>query len=454
MLFTAKRTEAIVALIVGTFGIWPSVNGKQAGNQVSSFPIQKLEIQEIKKAFTERITKAQKSNSDGDFLRSHIDLNKARTKYRGCCTFVVIDVGGTHLKIGEILVDLGSKKENGALCFDSIVECSPSLYKYPDTSKIPNEDRMTWNEWVAEKICEFYGQESPERSIDACLTFSYPLTQTSINNATIERVTKNFCFKVDENTFKVNVVEALNSSLKNRNINVHVNCVVNDSTATYMAGMLRGYDNIIGIVLGTGTNSSFCVKKESGEDVLYNSEWGSTNVPRSALTEADLAVIADLEMKKASYNIVDVLAGGCKLSEIILNRLKNLHPEMYEEYAGRKEYLCSMIRSAISRSSKDIFEEDFKLYKTLVSMVDHFNTRGVKILGSMISAIIDSCMGNMGHVTLILNGTAFSNMKFRNAFEIEVQCMYPSIGINFVFLGNASLEGSAFVSFIHSNNVE
>ncbi|AFN84124.1 hexokinase [Encephalitozoon romaleae SJ-2008] len=449
-----KRVEVVVVLIAGIFGMWSSVDGKQTTNKVTSFPIQDFEIQEIKKAFSERIAKAQEASSDGDFLRSHIDLIKSEVEHPRCSSFLVIDVGGTHLKIGEILIDFSFRKCGvNPLCFDGVIECSPSFYKYPDTSKIPNENRITWNEWVAEKIAEFYGQEPPKSGIDGCLTLSYPLLQTSINHATIERVTKNFCFKVDESTFGVNVVEALNSSLRDRNVNVHVNCVVNDSTATYMAGVLRGYNNIIGIVLGTGTNSSFCVKKKGSEEmVLYNSEWGSTNVPRSILTEADLAVITDLETRNISYNIIDVLAGGCKLNDIIFNRLKNLHPEVYEKYAGEEEVLRSMIHSAITEPSKSIFGEDIQLHRILISMINHFNTRGIKILGALSSAIIDSCMKDVQEVTLILNGMAFSNRKLREALEVEMKNAHPNIDVNLVFFGNASLEGSAFVSSMYSND--
>lgn len=454
MFFILKRVEVLAVLIAGTLGMWSSVYGRQTTKKVTSFPIQDFEIQEIKKAFGERITKAQEASSDGDFLRSHIDLGRSGVEHPGRSSFLVIDVGGTHLKIGEVLIDPRLRKCGAdPLCFDGVAECSPCFYKYPDVSKIPNENRMAWNEWVAEKIAEFYGQEPPESSIDGCLTLSYPLLQTSINHARIERVTKNFCFKVDETMLGMNVVEALNSSLRDRNINVHVNCVVNDSTATYMAGVLRGYDNIIGIVLGTGTNSSFCVKKKGSEEVvLYNSEWGSTNVPRSILTEADLAVITDLEARNISYNIIDILAGGCKLNDIILNRLKNLHPEVYEKYAREEETLRSMIHSAITEPSKSIFEEDIQLHRILVSMINHFNARGTKILGALSSAIIDSCMEDVEKATLILNGTAFSNRKLRDALETEVKNAHPSMDINLVFLGNASLEGSAFVSFMCSND--
>ncbi|ADM12642.1 hexokinase [Encephalitozoon intestinalis ATCC 50506] len=449
-----KQINLFTFFLVGMPGIQLLVvNGEETSKNTTTFPIQNSEAIEIKRTFAERIAKAQEIFSDGDFLNSYIDPDKVKTYYRGVYETVVVDVGGTHLKISKVFIDSSLPKREGALSFDGAMECIPSFYRYPDTSNLQNEDKITWNDWVAERMVEFYGQDLPKKKINASLTFSYPLFQTSISNAKMERATKNFCFRIDDHTFDEDVVEALNTSLRNRNVNVHVSCVINDSTATYMAGALRGYDNIIGIVLGTGTNSSFCVKKNGTDSVtLYNSEWGSTSVPRSMLTEADLAVITDLETKKISYSIIDVLVGGCKLNDMILNSLKTLHPELYEKYIDCEEELSLAISLAIKRQNEGILKEDVDLSQTLASIINDFNARGMKILASLVSAVIESCMKDMQYVTLILNGTTFSYEDLRRALKENVKEIHPNIDIRLEFLGNASLEGAAFVSLMSSDN--
>ncbi|UYI26361.1 hexokinase [Encephalitozoon cuniculi] len=451
-MFTMHLAKVFAAFIAGTLGMWPALAvSTEEAVKASLFPMEDFEIMEIRKAFIERITRVREDASSGDFLDSHIDLSKARMPYQESRSVLVIDVGGTSLKISEVVIDLGSNEKGNSPSFHDIVECSPSFYRYPDISGVSGQDRISWNEWVADQVVEFYGRNPPRSKVNASLTFSYPLIQTSVNNAQIKKTTKNFCFREDEATFTTDIVEALNSSLRSRKINVCVNCVLNDSTATYMAGVLRGYKNIIGIVLGTGTNSSFCVKKgRSNEVVLYNSEWGSTRVPRSMLTEADLAVVVDLEMRKISHNIIDVLAGGCKLGDIVLHKLRNTYPEIYEEYAEREEVLHSMIHSAITGSGNGALAKSPKLRNALMPIVRDFRARGMKILASLIGAVVESTMDNANTITLVLNGTTFSNAGLRDALGMEVKRMHPDIEINLVFLSNASLEGSALVSLMYS----
>lgn len=445
MLFTTLAIKLVVPLLAVS-GVLHPLPVEGGDGRVCLFPISAPEALEIKKTFLERISKARESGSDGDFLNTHIDVGRMGRIGVGPHSMLVIDVGGTYLKISEVATGLDPDSPRSS----EDAQCTPSLYRYPDMSEIPNMDRMRWNDWVADKVVEFYDGCLPESKVNASLTFSYPLIQTSVNNAVMERASKNFCFRVEEDMLDIDIVDALNSSLRTRGVDVCINCVVNDSAATYMAGIARGYTNVIGVVVGTGSNASFCVRKDDGREVLYNSEWGSTRIPESMLTDADLAVLAGLQRKGIYYGIVDVIVGGYKLRDIVLNRLRSFHPEIHGRYTDRGEVLRSAADSAIYDSGNG-FQEDPELYRILKLMVHDFRLRGMKILASMISAVIESSMWDGSHVTLILNGTAFSDPDLQGVLELELRKMHPGTKVKAKFLKNASLEGARVVSLMYSN---
>lgn len=406
------------------------------------------QVVEIKNAFRRRIEEAR-AEDDGSFLNTHMDLMKIRDKFLNGKPVLVVDVGGTNLKIVELICRYQHCSEcpcdcvttNGALKF----------FKYPDTSCLNDDEKPKWNDWVADKVLEFYEGKLPEESIAAALTFSYPLEQSSIDCARVSDLVKNFSFR-HENTQEENIVEVFNDSLRTRGIRATVTCVLNDSAATFMAGMLRNYDNTIGIVLGTGTNASFVVTKNDGSVVLYNSEWGSTEIPRSLLSEADLDVIRELEASGTRYHIVDVLAGGYKFFDIILNQLRLSYPELYQRYKDKQEIIGSILDAinASTNSRKEIWlrRDRQELHDALRELVLNFRFRGMAILGGMIGAILES--SGMRKAMLILNGSVFSSPHSLSLLNTVMRTFYPDIHFEMAYLPNASLEGAAFASMMYS----
>jgi hexokinase len=97
--------------------------------------------------------------------------------------FLAIDMGGTNLRVCEItLLDQPGK-------FDII----QSKYRMPEDLKTGTADQL-WD-YVADCIKQFIDYHHADQSLPALplgFTFSYPVSQTSIDHGELQRWTKGF----------------------------------------------------------------------------------------------------------------------------------------------------------------------------------------------------------------------------------------------------------------------
>ena len=98
-------------------------------------------------------------------------------------TFLALDMGGTNLRVCEILLP----EEKGE--FDII----QSKYKMPEELKSGNAEEL-W-EYVADclqQFIEYHHEDEEPLSIPLGFTFSYPATQEYIDHGVLQRWTKGF----------------------------------------------------------------------------------------------------------------------------------------------------------------------------------------------------------------------------------------------------------------------
>lgn len=98
-------------------------------------------------------------------------------------TFLALDMGGTNLRVCEILLP----EEQGE--FDII----QSKYKMPEELKTGNADEL-W-EYIADCLQQFIEYHHEDEKLDTMplgFTFSYPATQDYIDHGVLQRWTKGF----------------------------------------------------------------------------------------------------------------------------------------------------------------------------------------------------------------------------------------------------------------------
>lgn len=276
------------------------------------FPLKKDQQKEIFFDYRNEIEQF-KTGQKNNFFDSLVDIQALRkfNKNESKST-LVIDVGGTFLKIAFVKI---SPKNSEKVEYEPEVEIFKFDYK-SEQGKLPLEQQK-WNDWVADIISEKVNKDMLTGVENAALTFSYAMNQTSLDHATIHSIAKDWKFSKEPGFMDLDIVDSLNTSLRNRGLKITVNCILNDSIATYMKGIMKDREGAyIGFINGTGCNAAYEVEK-NGRSILVNSEMAKTKISNKILTGVDQEVVKKLEDDNLSYNLLEVLIAGYKFLEIV-----------------------------------------------------------------------------------------------------------------------------------------
>ncbi|KAF3484247.1 hexokinase-1 [Arthroderma uncinatum] len=161
-------------------------------------------------------------------------------------TFLALDVGGSTFRVA--LVELSG--ENGAM---KIVRMTSSVI---DESVKLLEGRAFFD-WIALKIGEMleqgtegFGQASTPLSMG--LSWSFPIDQTSIRSGLVISMGKGFL--CSNGTVGDDLSELIMAACHKRNLNVRIEAIVNDSSATLLSRAYSDPSTRMSLILGTGTN--------------------------------------------------------------------------------------------------------------------------------------------------------------------------------------------------------
>ncbi|ELA40843.1 uncharacterized protein VICG_02120 [Vittaforma corneae ATCC 50505] len=421
----------------------------------SYFPMLSLEDQKIMyDRYLSLIISEQERPEFEKFEDSMIDIKEVNTfrsqiKNDMDITVLVIDLGGSSLKIS--LIKCIYKKDNIKPEFDIIKN---KRLDFAVENNIEPLSKYSWNNWVAKKTNEFLNElknEAPRIQVPetAALSFSFTIKQTSLSSAEFVACKKHWWFS-PEGLNSNNIVEDLNKSLNLEKIKIKANCVLNDVIATLMTGFALNLKNPIGMIIGTGTNAGYLIKKND-KVVLVNTEWAAFDIDNIFnIDECSKKFFVDGQTK-SEYRKLEVLTAGMKLEEIIKERIKEL--EVFEESEIDSLDTFKIYDICKKVSNSDVNRENITLFeRTICEVFKDFKKRTYKILAPMILAAAQ----DNDEFSLITNGTIlgmeYDNILLRKELSKCNKNILPKpkrlIGI--YYHENASLIGAAFTSIIFS----
>ncbi|KAK5467196.1 N-acetylglucosamine kinase 1 [Exophiala xenobiotica] len=165
-------------------------------------------------------------------------------------TFISLDVGGSTFRIA--MVELRGRDGQD----------SPMTIKHMSTFKIDEQIRrlpsVQFFDWMAGRIQDMmkaYPEEcSSAEPVSLGLAWSFPIEQTSHRSGKMQGMGKGFA--CHEDTIGMDLGALIEAACSRRQMNVRLNAIVNDSSATLLSQAYLEPATSMGLILGTGTNAA------------------------------------------------------------------------------------------------------------------------------------------------------------------------------------------------------
>lgn len=246
-------------------------------------------------------------------------------------TFLALDLGGTNLRVCEIIL-LGNHK----------FEIKQQKYKVSEELK-RGEARVLFD-YIADSVDAFMqevGSDMPaNEAIHLGFTFSFPVEQTALDQGKLLTWTKGFSAK---NAIGHDVVKLLQDALDRKHIHVRCSALVNDTVGTLLSRSYQSGPALIGAIFGTGTNGAYIdhvttIKKlgeeaineamaggkTGGEYMVVNTEWGALDNGRKVLPVSMFDNKLDRKSINPRKQAFEKMVSGMYLGEIVRNILLHL----------------------------------------------------------------------------------------------------------------------------------
>ncbi|KAF4555405.1 Hexokinase-like protein 1 [Elsinoe fawcettii] len=316
-------------------------------------------------------------------------------------SFLTIDLGGTNIRICWITLT----GERGGHKIEQ------SSYQLPEDIKTGTADKL-WT-FIADSLETFIKDQKLEASKDKPLplsfTFSYPLTQTSIDHGKLQTWTKGW---------DVQGVEGEDS------LPVHMIAIVNDTTGAMIASAYNDPATIIGAIFGTGCNAAYMEKlsripklssnstaKDLPRDtpMAINCEYGAFDNSLQVLPRTKYDEIIDDASPRPGEQRFEKLSAGLYLGEIFRLVVLDLHKQhgflgnqdLQFKSLGKKEYsLDTAVLSGIEddqspslSQSRHILQKDYQIEVSEQEMAQiqrlaiAIATRGARLCACGVAAI-------------------------------------------------------------------
>jgi len=406
------------------------------------------------------LIKREESSVELDRLSdSSIDMQKAfefrnRIKEGDERTTVVVDLGGSSLKLSFIKWScVGQDREQ---IFEIIRN---ERYEFEVENQIEPLDSYLWSDWIVKKLKIFLSEiqsETPTVKIPstAALSFSFKIKQSTLSSAEFVEYHKHWWFLPVELGSK-DIVKEINDSLARENIDLRVNCVVNDVIATFMSGVAQGMNNFASVIIGTGTNAGYLINC-NGRWRLVNSEWASFEIK-------DLITVDECSQKCRvdrgtgnTYLELEVLTAGMKMDEIIRERIRQFKefPEAdVSALSTRKIYEIynRLARLDMSKTTNDVTRFEYLVFRVFKA----FKTRAYRILAPMLLAAVK----DFDRFSVITNGTIvgmpYDSHVLRYELLRAIENVLPTKKhlVDVYYEENGSLIGAAFTSIVFSDDI-
>ncbi|KAK9367434.1 hexokinase-domain-containing protein [Lipomyces kononenkoae] len=285
-------------------------------------------------------------------------------------SYLALDMGGTNLRVCEVQL-LGNRD------FD----ITQSKYHMPPGMKTGTSEQL-WD-YIAECLEAFLQSHHPDEALHELslgFTFSYPCSQTAIDNGVLQRWTKGFDIDGVEGH---DVQPMFEAALKRKNVPIHVTALINDTTGTMVASNYTDPETQMGCIFGTGCNAAYfdvvknipklegLVDLDPETPMAINCEWGAFDNEHVILPRTKYDVQIDEDSPRPNQQAFEKMIAGLYLGEIHRIVMLDLYEQgfIFENQsveALKKPY--SIDASLLSQIEEDPFEN-------LTEVEDLFTTR-------------------------------------------------------------------------------
>ncbi|EEP81256.1 hexokinase [Uncinocarpus reesii 1704] len=293
------------------------------------FDISTEKLKEITEHFTKELTKGLSVDGGNIPMNPTWLMNKPTGYEQG--TYLTLDMGGSKARVCQVTL-----KQKGQ------VENKQREFFIPKHIKTATANEL-WD-YLAECVeavvdkegmlakCQNDGEHQDD-TLRLAFTFSYPVTQDSINHGVLQRWTKGFDVKGVEGQ---NVVSQLEEALRRKNVPVKVSVLINDTAGTLLASAYADPDTQIGAILGTGCNSAYVETCNNipklqhrnlapDSPMIINCEYGAFDNEHCVLPRTKYDKLIDKESPRPGQQTYEKMTSGLYLGEIFRHAILDLH---------------------------------------------------------------------------------------------------------------------------------
>ena len=275
-------------------------------------------------------------------------------------TYLALDMGGTNLRVCEIIL-LEEKGE-----FDII----QSKYRMPEELKTGDSEEL-W-EYIADCIQQFIEYHHEVESLEELdkiplgFTFSFPATQTYIDNGVLQRWTKGFDISGVEGK---DVAPLFEAAIDKRKLPIRLSALINDTTGTLIASAYTDDTMRIGCIFGTGCNAAYMENCGSVPKIAeynlppempiaINCEYGAFDNEHVVLPRTTYDITIDEDSPRPGQQAFEKMIAGLYLGELFRLVLVDLHDNKSCKFFQGQD--ISKLRKAYTLDSSflSLIEED------------------------------------------------------------------------------------------------
>lgn len=318
-------------------------------------------------------------------------------------------------------------------------------------------------------------ETDPEPGVKLGFTFSFPSKQTAINHSVLLIWTKGFSASGCEGE---DSVELLEKALKERNIDISVSAICNDTVGTLMSRSYGDPNTAVGIILGTGCNAAYiedtsritkCETNSRTGKMIINMECGATgdnNPSILPITEFDLAL--DPLTPNCGRQHLEKMMSGMYLGELTRMWATDLwkKKQLFTHHQGACDFFekpmsfdskyCSLILGDSSEELEEVrrildqFEilnsskEDREQMRRIVYLIVR---RSARLMGTFVHAIYTHMGEAYKGKTVGVDGSVYKYMPFYQNWVFEALEELGRKDIEIGLADDGSSKGAALIAF-------
>lgn len=378
-----------------------------------------------------------------------------------CGEYLALDLGGTNFRVLYVVMKDGK-----------FVEEVVDYFEVPLETRLgPGEDLF---DFLAQCLSTFIeNRKLTGRHFNLGFTFSFPMTQRSLDVGILVSWTKSFnCSGV----VGEDAVMMLNKAIKKRDhLDITVNCILNDTTGTLVMGSYLDHRCALGIILGTGSNAAYIEKVDRIEkwkgihtekEMLVDIEWGAfgdNGVLDFIKTQWDRAV-DEQSLLVHSYTF-EKYYGGKYMGDLFREVLLTLAKEgcLGRGGVGKLETHGAITTTDVSKIEGDTFqgrqdtakkvlenvgikwdEEDLQVLKYVAGLVSY---RGALLVSLLVGLLLIRM--ERPHCTIAIDGSLFQHHpRFQPLMGHLITKFAPGLPFDLRVAHDGSGKGAALVAAI------